>query len=123
MSDINPTQEQIKKLIKEKKDALLDWYENGPGPVGADAPPMPNPGVIGMEISSDQPKAPEPEKPVDVDKKLEQFGEMYKAMVLTKAIEKKLASFSYKKDEDDKDEAKSEAKALVKKLSDIVNGL
>jgi TPP-dependent pyruvate/acetoin dehydrogenase alpha subunit len=83
---------------------------------------MPNPDVIGSEIARDEPKPIDPPKPVDKDKKLEQFGEMYKAMVLTRAIEKKLVNFSYKSD-DNKDEAKSEVKNLVKKLGDIVSGL
>ena len=110
------------KKINEKN--LEEWYADGPGPVGFDNSPMPNPAALGMEISADEPKKiPEPPKPVDKDKKLEQFGEMYKAMVLTRAIDKKLVNYSYKRDDDDKDEAKSGLKDLVKKLGDIVNGL
>lgn len=108
--------------MKEEKNALLDWYEEGPGPIGMDKSPMPNPGDLSAQIAMDEPKQIERPKPIDKDKKLEQYGEMYKAMVLTKAIEKKLVNISYK-GSDDKDEAKSEIKNLVKKLGEIINGL
>ena len=110
--------------MSKEKNALLEWYEAGVGPMGMDQSPMPNPDVLGSQLSIEQPKEMEDKpKPEDKEEKLEQFGEMYKAMVLTRAIEKKLVNFSYKRDDDDKDEAKSEVKDLVKKLGEIINGL
>jgi hypothetical protein len=109
-------------MTKEKKKTLEEWYAEGPGPIGADQPPI-DPNVISTQIAAEQPKPIEQPKPEDKEKKLDRSGEMFKAMVLTRAIEKKLVSFSYKRDEEDIDEAKSEVKDLVKKLGDIVNGL
>jgi len=110
-------------MSKERKKTLEEWYADGPGPVAMDQPAIPSPNILSTEIATEKPKPIEQPKPEDKDKKLDQFGEMYKAMVITSAIEKKLKSFSYKRDDDDKDESKSEMKDLVKKLGDIINGL
>lgn len=110
-------------MSEKEKDSLVEWYEMGPGPIGMDQTPMPSPNDLGSQIAIEEPKKIEEPKPVNKEKKLEQYGELYKAMVLTRAIEKKLSNFSYKRDEDDMDEIKTETKDLVKKLGDIVNGL
>jgi len=102
-----------------KDSSLLEWYENngyGETPMNT---PMPD---YNVQTQIDQPKIEQP-KPEDISKKVDDLGEMYKAIAIAKAIENKLAAYSFKESDEDKSKIKTSIKELSKKLEEIINKL
>jgi hypothetical protein len=101
--------------MKNKDKTLLEWYQDS---VGYPSDQQPIPPQPQLQVSVQEPQ----EKPESPEKEIDDLGEMYKALAAAKAIENKLVSYSYKKNEEDKKKIKETVKALVKKLSELVDG-
>jgi hypothetical protein len=116
----------------KNNNELLDWYNECAGMAGMgyapdeyrgndQRPPVhhqePDYNVQTVVVK------PEEEKKEEPAKKIEDLGEMYKALSTARMIEGKLVSYSTKESDEDKGKIKSDIKALVKKLGEIANGL
>jgi hypothetical protein len=117
---------------KSKNSELIDWYEECAGMAGMGyAPDAYRGNEPEQPPHNQQPdyniqviKPPEQEeKKVEPEKKIEDLGEMYKAVVTAKMISGKLMAYSTKESDEDKSKLKTDIKELVKKLGDIANGL
>lgn len=112
-------------MKKIKKDSsLLEWYEgeNMQGNFCQQEMPPPYQQDYNVQTQIEQPKVEQP-KPEEISKKVDDLGEMYKAIAIAKAIESKLAAYSFKESDEDKSKIKTSIKELSKKLEEIINKL
>lgn len=119
--------------MKDKKfNNLLEWYDE----YRSDQVPQQDPHQNALDIPdryqasvADNPpnqiQKPEEEKPEEKAERVENWAELYKALVMTKVLEAKFSmlSSSFGKTEDDKTKAKQEIKEIVKKIVEVVDKL
>jgi len=105
----------------KERNALLEWYDETNLPQDVHMPGDHPEGSVETSVE-DKPVEDKPveDKPVE---KIENLGEMYKALATTKIIESKLTAYSIKESDEDKNKLKTIIKELAKKLGEIVNGL
>ena len=100
----------------KERNALLEWYDETNLPQDVHMPGDHPEGSVETSVED----KPVEDKPVE---KIENLGEMYKALATTKIIESKLTAYSIKESDEDKNKLKTIIKELAKKLGEIVNGL
>jgi len=121
---------------KDEANELLDWYNEcaGMAGMGYSPPPyrdrqeeMPHPHNqepdYNVQTVMVKPPEQEEKKEQEPEKRIEDLGEMYKAVTTAKMISSRLIAYATKQSDEDKGKVKTEIKELVKKLGDIANGL